>query len=134
HVAEQGEEEELLDRDLRRDLGAEQPRRRAAVEHTEPDADEVPDEEERDADHHDERGTPGSSPEEQGELPVEHGHPDQGEHETGEVDAVHQPACRSSGSGSGSVEVSPWIRLSSTSALMRHIGSPMPGIVDAPTW
>src|SRR5699024_11856643 len=46
--------------------------------------------------------------------------------------AIWRHKSRGHGSGSGSVPVSPRTCLSTSSALIRHIGSPIPGIVDEP--
>ena len=68
---------DLLDRQLRGDLEARHERGFTAKEHARTDADEVPDEKERDAGREGDRGAPGIREEEQSKTSVEHHHPEQ---------------------------------------------------------
>src|SRR5690606_29502639 len=121
----------------------------AAEEDAERDAHEVPGEEEGDTDDGDDEGGEGTVPEVEPVPPVEQQHAARGGGESGEVERAHRhlPFLAFAVALVGSVLVgpalagrglvgpalwSPRIRLSTSSALMRHMGSPTPGAVVAP--
>src|SRR5690606_14008909 len=126
----------------------------AAREDAEREPRDVPREEADDAQAHGEARAARVRPEREPEAAVEHGEAAERHGERREVGetghrrttagapdgcsrsgrrlAARKPS--RSGAGSGRAEVSPSSRFATSSALMRHIGSPTPGIVPPPAW
>ena len=85
----------------------------------------------------------GRAPEREAPARVDQGHRADGEEQAGEVGESRHPGFRSNSAGagddgrlvgSGPLERSPRTRLSTFSALIRHIGRPMPGTLDPPAY
>ena len=117
----------------------------AAREDPQAQAGEVPEQEPDHADPDGQRGPAGIGPEGQPEAAVEDRQAAQRDEQGTEVQerssadgAPHAAGPRGreepgrSGAGSGRADVSPSIRFTTSSALIRHIGSPTPGIVPPP--
>ena len=132
---EEDEEERLLQRQFRCEQHTRHGPRLAAMEDAEGDADEVDDEQQRHRrDEHD-RGPSRVAPEHEAPPPVDEEHAAEQRHQEQQVDGRHAAAPggpAASGGVSGDAERSPRSRLSTSSALIRHIGTPMPGIVLDP--
>ncbi len=120
-VAEETDEEQLLDRQLGEDLQAGHRGRLTAAVHLLPDGDQVPEEEEADARGHHQQGPPRAVEEEEPPPQVDQPHAGGGADDGEQVEQAHRRTSE------GPLDRSPRSRLRTSSALIRHIGNPMPG-------
>src|SRR5690606_31732473 len=107
----------------------------SAKEDAEGDSERVPQEQEADSGDGDDRRGEGSVPEEQPEPPVDEQHASCRGEQGSQVQCAHRyraSVAAGSRAAGGPALWSPRIRLSTSWALMRHMGRPTPGAVVAP--